>query len=373
MKNQKNAFFYFNKTERRGAFTLLILCFLLFLLPRLLSNLFRPSTEADFAAFRAVIREWNAVDTALAPAANLTFFDPNLASFDEILRYGVSERAARTLINFRQKVGPYRTKEDLRKLYNLTASDFQLLEPFIRIGPPPTEQKKMDQPNDVLPEMFFFDPNTASGPEFQKLGLPGKTARSILNYRDKGGRFRRPEDLKKIYTLSEESFTRLAPFIRIEENTLQQPVSAETASGVRAVYRPDDLQPVIDINTATADEWTQLKGIGPTFSKRIVGFREKLGGFVNPEQVGETFGLPDSTFQQIKPQLKGSPLFRYMQINTTTVEEMKNHPYLDWKKAAAIARYREQHGPFGSIEDVKKVLALPPGVIEKIRPYLSYD
>lgn len=378
MKNHKNAFFYFNKTERRGAFALLISCLLLFVFPRLWSNLFRTSAEADFSAFRQAILEWDVpADTAssVAVAAQLDFFDPNSISFDEILRYGVSERAARTLINFREKVGPFRTKEDLRKLYNLTASEFELLDPFIRIDAPKQERKENKRQAPVLAELFFFDPNTVSGPELHQLGISERTAKSILNYREKGGRFKRPEDLEKIYTLSEEDFTRLAPFIRI----------AETAPGLQTIgvtlpakpgYKSKmdhGVQPILDINTATPEEWTQLRGIGPAFSKRIVNFREKLGGFINPEQVGETFGLPDSTFQKIKPQLKGSPLLRYVQINRATIEEIKNHPYLDSKKATAIVRYREQHGPFGSIEDVKKVLALPPDVIEKMRPYLSYD
>lgn len=71
------------------------------------------------------------------------------------------------------------------------------------------------QPNIAVSELFVFDPNTASYDDLLILGLSARTARSIENYRNKGGKFRRPEDFQRIYTLSEEDYVRLRPFIRI--------------------------------------------------------------------------------------------------------------------------------------------------------------
>ena len=66
-------------------------------------------------------------------------------------------------------------------------------------------------------ELFPFNPNTATADDFERLGLSAKTARSIINYREKGGRFRKPEDLAKIYTLSIADYERLRPFIALNE------------------------------------------------------------------------------------------------------------------------------------------------------------
>jgi competence protein ComEA len=104
---------------------------------------------------------------------------------------------------------------------------------------------------------------------------------------------------------------------------------------------------------------------------RIVNFRDKLGGFYSIEQVGETFGLPDSTFQKIKPllQLKNSSI-RKININTATVDELKAHPYIKYSIANPIVAYRTQHGPFSNIEDIKKVMVVTNEIYNKIAPYL---
>jgi DNA uptake protein ComE-like DNA-binding protein len=61
---------------------------------------------------------------------------------------------------------------------------------------------------------------------------------------------------------------------------------------------------IIDINSADTTSFIALPGIGSKLAARIINFRDKLGGFYSVAQVGETFGLPDSTFQKIKQYLK---------------------------------------------------------------------
>jgi competence protein ComEA len=224
-------------------------------------------------------------------------------------------------------------------------------------------------PNDI--ELFAFDPNTASKEDFVRLGLSPRTAQTILNYRTKGGKFFKKEDLKKIYGFRQEDYAMLAPWIQIQGNDspwkdFSKSPDDQTlakATGDKFETRTPGFSPkektaaVIDINLATAEEWQQLKGIGPGFSKRIVNFREKLGGFASIEQVGQTNGLPDSTFRQILPQLQFSPVFRKINVNTATLEELGNHPYLSNFQAKVIFNYRQQHGPFGNFDALKKVKA----------------
>ena len=115
-----------------------------------------------------------------------------------------------------------------------------------------------------------------------------------------------------------------------------------------------------------------LPGIGSKLAARIITFREKLGGFYSLDQVGETYGLPDSTFQKIKQWLKlENALVKKININTATVDEMKFHPYIKYSLANPIVAYRNEHGPFSRIEDIKKVMAVTEDVYKKIAPYLT--
>lgn len=119
--------------------------------------------------------------------------------------------------------------------------------------------------------------------------------------------------------------------------------------------------------------WQSIKGIGPAYAKRIVGYREKLGGFVSVDQVGTTYGLPDSTFQKMKPRLQASPVFRKIAINTASLEELKAHPLISWKQADIIISYRSHHGRFDNLEDLAKIKALPEDMLANLNPYLNFD
>ncbi len=130
----------------------------------------------------------------------------------------------------------------------------------------------------------------------------------------------------------------------------------------------------VDINKATAETFQRLYGIGPAYSARIVKFREALGGFSDIKQVSEVYGLPDSTFQAVRPNLEISPaILHKLNINTASKDELSFHPYLHWKQAKIIIAYREMHGPFGSLEDLKKIHGLEADLIQKMKPYLQFD
>jgi DNA uptake protein ComE-like DNA-binding protein len=204
-----------------------------------------------------------------------------------------------------------------------------------------------------------FDPNTANHSLLIQLGFSDKLAQTLINYRNKGGRFYQKEDLKKIYGLSTSLYNSLVPYIQIES---KQP---------NKMLAPKEL--IIDINQSDTTAWQQLYGIGPTFSRRIVKFRDKLGGFYSIDQVAETYGLPDSTFQSIRPQLRLSPLLQKIKINQISEEALKTHPYISWKQARTIIMYRNNHGTFAAIEGIKACMAFKQAELEKLAPYLSFE
>ncbi|RYD77100.1 MAG: helix-hairpin-helix domain-containing protein, partial [Sphingobacteriales bacterium] len=72
-----------------------------------------------------------------------------------------------------------------------------------------------NQPEKSKGQLFYFDPNTVSEEGWKKLGLRDKTIATILNYRNKGGKFKQPEDIKKIWGLFPDEAERLMPFVNI--------------------------------------------------------------------------------------------------------------------------------------------------------------
>ena len=235
---------------------------------------------------------------------------------------------------------------------------------------------KSSQINKPAGELFHFDPNTLSKEGWQNLGLRDKTIITIENYRKKGGQFRKSEDLQRIYGLGKNEYERLAPFIKIEETSkgktaeakLERNPRTESQALVKPLYRPLS----VDINSADTSAFISLPGIGSKLAARIVTFRDKLGGFYSIEQVGETFGLPDSTFQKIKANLAlKNNAVKKININTATTDELKSHPYLKWNIANTVVAYRNEHGAFSTIEDIKKIMIITDDVYKKVAPYLE--
>jgi len=218
-------------------------------------------------------------------------------------------------------------------------------------------------------KLFEFDPNTLTAAGWQSLGLNERTTKTIINYKTKGGKFYKGEDLKKIWGMPEGFYDRVQDYIRI--------TSIEKKN-----FRPDYPKPVyekkerniiaVNVNADDTTAFIALPGIGSKLAYRITNFRDKLGGFYSVEQIKETYGLADSTFQKIKPYLNvNADAVKKININTATKEELKIHPYIKWNLANAIVEYRTQHGSYKNLQELKNIVLIDEATFGKIVPYLA--
>ena len=234
-----------------------------------------------------------------------------------------------------------------------------------------TPSYKKERP--LKKEVFYFDPNTASENDWIKLGIRKRTAQTIQKYISKGGKFYRPQDIRKIYGLSEADVDRLIPYVTISKEKKEYPANQNNFSESKTFEKKYVIQPV-DINVADTSAFIALPGIGSVLSKRIISFRDKLGGFYAVNQVGETYNLPDSTFEKIKKYLVlNSNAIKKININLATVDEMKAHPYISFSIANAIFQYRQQHGNFNSVGDLKRIMTINDEFLNKVSAYLSVE
>lgn len=224
-------------------------------------------------------------------------------------------------------------------------------------------------------ELFQFDPNTLSNEGWRRLGVSERTANTIHNFLAKGYRFKEANDIRKIYGMNSTLADRLIPFVRITSTrqsgyyNITLPLNNNDRKTESVKYIPK----LIDINEADTSQFISLPGIGSKLATRIINFRQKLGGFYDINQVAETYGIPDSTFQMIKGRLAcNKSAIKTININTADANELKMHPYLKWSIANAIVNYRNQHGSYRSADDLRKIEILTDDIIFKIAPYLMY-
>ncbi|WP_053058262.1 ComEA family DNA-binding protein [Pedobacter sp. BMA] len=219
-------------------------------------------------------------------------------------------------------------------------------------------------------KLFKFDPNQLNADGWQTLGLSSKQAQAIINYVSKGGKFRKAEDLQKMYTISPEMYQRLLPFVVIEPQSGSEPHDQSVYVKKEFVKKP---AVIIDINHADSADLEEIKGIGPTLARRIYKYRDRLGGFYRKEQLLEVYGLDSIRYNEIKDQVKlGPAIYKTVNLNTAQAEDIKRIPYLSYKQINAIIQYRKQHGAYASIADLKKIVILNQELIVQISPYISF-
>lgn len=242
------------------------------------------------------------------------------------------------------------------------------------------------------PSLFIFDPNTLNKTGWLRLGLKEKTANTILHYCQKGGRFRHPEDIRKIYGLKSEDADRLIPFIQIQQNNLH------TDQNISKKYvKVSNIPFPIEINHASWQHFAALPGINDKLAQRIVHYRDAKNGFHSVDDIAKTYGLSKQSFEKIKSLLRCTPvseetkfenipsitqvqtiqlqnsITKKVNINAAVLSEFMQSRKIPKSVAEAIIIYREQHGNYSSVADIKNIAFINNDLFDKISPYLKTE
>lgn len=231
-----------------------------------------------------------------------------------------------------------------------------------------------------LPQKFFmFDPNVATADELEQLGFTPKLAQRVQNYRSKGGRFRKKEDLLRMYGMDTLFYTQLVPYIVVgtppssgryqgRANKLGQNARRDTFFS-----KPHPVEAPFDVNKADTSRLEAIRGIGPKLSRRIIKYRSSLGGFVHVDQFKEVFGLDSAVLRQLLNTAFVAPDFLPDRIDLNVADEkvLDSHPYISRQEARAIVAYRFQHGRFDSVSELRKLPMFNEEKVRRLEPYLK--
>lgn len=203
-------------------------------------------------------------------------------------------------------------------------------------------------------DLEVFDPNKLDIYGWKEMGFTLKQAASIINYKSKIGRFNKPEDLLKLYVMNEVKYNRIKDFIRIDKIKIKKP----------------SIQ-LLDLNNCDSIGLLGLPGIGEYRVRKILKFRNALGGFYSIKQLSETYGLNSETYQKIKDLViinKGS--WKLLDINKDSEQRLESHAYISSKVAESIVFIRETVGSFLLNEDLVSMDLISANLYVKLQPYL---
>lgn len=231
------------------------------------------------------------------------------------------------------------------------------------------------------PETFPFDPNTADSTTLLRLGLSPWQVRSVYRYRAKGGRYHRKEDFKRVPGMTPEVWERLAKVMTIgeayryyhEQKDTTRQVGGERVQRDSLPYpQQEKYQEVVqlDINTVDSNALKMIPGIASVRARRILRYRDELGGFVSLDQLSEIEGLPEGIEQWFKVE---TGIIRPLRINTLRVGALSRHPYVSFQQARDIDQYRRRKGKIRDLRELRLIESFTEADFQRLEPYVQYE
>lgn len=228
----------------------------------------------------------------------------------------------------------------------------------------PPSSKFSNQRREMQPHTWTlhnFDINYAKAKELRQMGFSNDFISQWFSVKQEVGFVTSWEEFEKLGLLSYSDVKKVKPYFDFTRYAKRD---------TQFTPREQKVIPMVLLNSADTGDLKQLPGIGTAYSKRIVSYRDKLGGFYHIDQLLEVYGVDSLLLAKIVPYLKIDAVYHKLDMNTASKEDLRLHPYITYKQANAIVAYRAQHGSFNRLEELLQVYVLDQEWLTKVQPYL---
>ncbi|TXF77721.1 helix-hairpin-helix domain-containing protein [Chryseobacterium sp.] len=300
-------------------------------------------------------------------------FNPDHFSAVDFEKMGFSEKQAAAIIKYKNYLGgSFLSKEKFSECFVISEENFRQMAPYLLLPEKAPVQArpaftKYSYPEKEKITYQVFDPNVIGAEDWKALGFSEKQTQVILNYRERNlkGSFKSLEDIKNCFVISEEKFEELKPFIRLNVETMKKTTPESSSKLAENAVKTDFSK--VDLNQITYRQLIEF-GFDEKSAGMMIGFRKKLGGFVNTKQIVETYDIDKDLAQKLISTafLDDSKVQKYTLVDAPA-EWLQNHPYFKYS-ADKIIYYRTSN------PDEKKIwkfLKLKPEYEARMRLYLK--
>ena len=371
-------YFRLSRIELRGFILLLLILFLVVVADQLnvQADINRPKIVTDTTFFTEI----DSFFKSLEPKTKKSFderldeyikkrydtielftFDPNTVSVEQMQKLGFTQKQIQNLINYRRAGGKFHVKSDLKRLYSIRATQYEILEPYIDLPDKKEPKFKKNQDKEYRSknksrrpsELFAFDPNTISKDSLILLGFSPRQAQSIIKARSRGWKFKTKKDFSRLYVVSDSMFERLKDYIQLPDS-------------LHYTKKPKKKFTKIELNTATVQQLVDI-GFSESQAKAIVDFRKKLGGFCSTYQLYDVSELDRDIIKKTywKMTVDRSKI-RKINLKTVDYQTLVDFPYIDQSLAKWIVKHQKRR-KFQDLSYLKRY-----GYLDyRLRKYLS--
>lgn len=202
----------------------------------------------------------------------------------------------------------------------------------------------------------IINPNEAQFDDFLRVGFSEKQATSCINYRSKGGKFYKETDLMKIYTISEDDYCRLKKYVvvpQVNKNSLEnfaiknkREKNIKTNGSIPVTY--------VSINRCDTTELMKLPKIGGFRARKIIEYRDKLGGFYEIAQLLQVYSIDSTLISEIGKYITiDTSAIKKININEASFKEIVHHPLICYETTKNIVNYKRIVGVIKSVQELR--------------------
>ena len=243
-----------------------------------------------------------------------------------------------------------------------------------------------------------FDPNTVDSATLVSLGLSSRKVRTFIRYRNAGAVFRKPMDITRCYSFSDDDIDRLLPMIKIGEKYknkknerkkyplekkspkeyYSRSVSQSTKNqhyenvSTTSQYKSNKFTELtqVDVNKADTSLLKKIPGVGDGIACMILRLRDKLGGFTSVEQLSLIDVMTPELMQWFK--VDEDVEIRRININKASFKTLVTHPYITADQTKTILNYIRIYGKITDLEMLRTIGIFTEEELKQLEPYLEF-
>ena len=263
---------------------------------------------------------------------------------------------------------------------------FDLESPEILAFQKEIDSLKLIQIEKRKPKIYPFNPSFITDYKGYKLGMSVGEIDRLLAYRKTGQYINSAKEFQNITGVNDSLFAVISPYFKFPDwvtnkkrkNNYSNNAYASTSTSKYKNY-PQKVDNFTgekqDLNTATAEDLRQIRGIGEKLAARILKYRSKLKGYMIDEQLYEVWYLDKEVADKVLQQFTviSKPDLKRININTAQFKEVLHAPYMNYKLTKKIFELRDEMAEIQSMDELKKIDSFPVDKFDRISLYLTAE
>ena len=222
------------------------------------------------------------------------------------------------------------------------------------------------------PKVFPFNPNFLSDFKGYALGMSTEEIDRLLAFRKENKWINSVKDFKKVTKVSDSLLNKISPYFKFPEWISN---SKPKKNYLKKGFKEKTFQQKVDLNITTQEQLEKVNGIGKVYSKKIIDYRNKLGGFSDDIQIYQLYGLDYQVIKKVLNEftVKTPKEIVKMNFNSISASDIATIPGISFDLAKRIWEYRILNEQIESFSQLQNIEGLTKRKLQGIQLYLKLE